>query len=230
MSRLPAMRRARVVGTFDSGLYEMDKSLACMHIEDLQKIMSLGQAVSAIEIRLKEMFDAPDVAKKIREDLGYPYWARDWTRTHKTLYRALNHQKSMMFVILILIVLVACFSITSVLIMMVMEKRKDIAILKAMGASDVSIGKIFVAKGMLIATTGALIGTGLGFAVCAVLQRYSFVDLPKNIYFFTTLPVRHQPLDVIVIIASTLLIGFVATLYPAIKALKTSPVDGIRNP
>jgi lipoprotein-releasing system permease protein len=133
-----------------------------------------------------------------------------------------------MFVILSLIVLVAAFSITSSLIMMVIEKTKDIAILKSMGATNRSIRKVFIFNGMSIGLIGTLVGMTLGFILCTFLRHYNFIDLPGDVYYFTTLPVKLEGLDVLLISAAALVICFLATLYPAHRASKLDPVEGIR--
>jgi lipoprotein-releasing system permease protein len=140
----------------------------------------------------------------------------------------LKLEKTVMFIILTLIVLVAAFNIASSLIMMVMEKKKDIAILKAMGATDSSIRKIFVFKGMIIGLIGTSLGALLGFGICALLSRYHFIELPGDVYYLTTLPVRLQLLDVVIIAVSALFICFLATLYPARQAARLDPVEAIR--
>ena len=133
-----------------------------------------------------------------------------------------------MFIILALIILVAAFNIASSLIMMVMEKTKDIAILKAMGATDASIRKIFVFEGLLIGALGTLLGVVIGFVMCALLEKYKFIELPGDVYYITTLPVRLETLDVFMIAAAAMVICFLATLYPAHQAAKLNPVEAIR--
>jgi lipoprotein-releasing system permease protein len=160
--------------------------------------------------------------------LGFPFWARDWMQMNQNLFTALKLEKTVMFIILTLIVLVAAFNIASTLIMMVMEKTRDIAILKTMGATNRHIRKIFVFKGLAIGCLGTIIGGIFGFAVCSILKRYPFIKLPGDVYFLTTLPVSLQAGDVVVIGLSTVLICFLATLYPSISASSLDPVEGIR--
>ena len=147
---------------------------------------------------------------------------------NKNLFSALKLEKKAMFVILTLIVLVAAFNIASSLIMMVMEKTKDIAILKAIGAGDKSIRRIFIMKGMVIGATGTLLGAILGFILCLTLKHYKFIELPSDVYYITTLPVRLQVWDVVIIAVCALGICYLATLYPARQASKLNPVDAIR--
>jgi lipoprotein-releasing system permease protein len=160
--------------------------------------------------------------------MGFPFWARDWIQMNRNLFSMLKLQKMVMFIILTLIVLVAAFNIASALIMMVMEKTRDIAILKTMGATNRHIRRIFVIKGLVIGVIGTGVGGVLGFVLCSILKRYPFIKLPGDVYFLTTLPVNLQALDVLVIGLSTVLICFLATLYPASNASSLDPVDGIR--
>ncbi|MFP4422455.1 MAG: lipoprotein-releasing ABC transporter permease subunit [Desulfococcaceae bacterium] len=226
--KVPAMRRFRVAGVFSSGLYEFDKALAYIALEDAQRLTDLGNAVTGIEIRVDDVDRADMVADQISNMLGFRYWAQDWKRMNRNLFSALRLQKTVMFIIMALIVLVAAFNIASTLIMMVMEKKRDIAILKAMGATDGAIRRIFVLKGMVIGGFGAAIGLGIGVALCAVLRRYRIVELPTDVYFFSTLPVSLEAVDVAVILVSTLFICFLATLYPARRASRLAPVEAIR--
>jgi len=228
VGKLPTIRQFRVVDTFESGLYEFDKGMAYVTIHDAQRILRLPDAVSGIEIQVNDIYRAGEISKRAADNLGHEYWAQDWMRMNRNVFSALKLQKTVMFIILALIVLVAAFNIASTLIMMVMGKIGDIAILKAMGATDRSIRKIFVYKGMAIGSMGTLLGTIGGFILSAVLKRYHFIELPKDVYFFTTLPVSLEPLDVIVTIVSTLAVCYVSTLYPARRAARYNPVEAFR--
>lgn len=224
--RLPAMKRFKVAGVFESGLY---KSFTCVRLEDAQKILKMGDAVTGLEIRVREIFNAGKIVEKINRDFGYTYWANDWTMSNQNLFRALKLQKTVMFIILTLIVIVAGFCITGTLTMTVIEKTKDIAILKAMGVTDASIKIIFVFKGMTIGFIGTVLGICYGFVICVLLKHYKFIDLPESVYYFTKLPVKLEIPDVALISASALAICFIATLYPAHRASKLDPVEAIRN-
>jgi lipoprotein-releasing system permease protein len=228
IGHVPAMKRFQVSDIFESGMYEYDGSLAFIHLEDAQKLLRMADSVTGIEVRVKDIYKAGDIADKIVSDLGFPYWARDWTQMNQNLFAALKLEKTVMFIILALIILVAAFNIASTLIMMVMEKTRDIAILKAMGATDKSIGKIFVIKGMVIGIIGTFIGVVLGFVLCKVLEKYKFIELPGDVYYITTLPVRMEILDIILIATAAIVICFLATLYPARQASKLNPVEAIR--
>jgi len=228
IGHVPAMRRFIVRGTFETGMYEYDGSMAYIRLEDAQKLLRMGATVNGIEARVTNIYEARQVSKKIVSKLGYPFWARDWMQMNHNLFSALKLEKTVMFIILALIILVAAFNIASTLIMMVMEKTKDIAILKAMGATNRSIRKIFVLNGMIIGTIGTLLGTFIGFILCGLLKKYKFIELPGDVYYLTTLPVQLEVLDVVVIASSALIICFLATLYPANQAAKLDPVEAIR--
>jgi lipoprotein-releasing system permease protein len=188
----------------------------------------MGSTVTGIEVRTKDIFAARDLAGKISEKLDIPYWSQDWMQMNKNLFAMLRLQKVVMFIILTLIVLVAAFNIASTLIMMVMEKNRDIAILKTMGATNKSIRRIFVFKGMTIGMIGTALGLVLGIILCGMLQHYQFIHLPGDVYFLDTLPVQLEIVDTIIIVSATLFICFIGTLYPAQQAARFNPVDGIR--
>ncbi|MEA3280767.1 MAG: lipoprotein-releasing ABC transporter permease subunit [Thermodesulfobacteriota bacterium] len=233
VGHMPAMKRFKVTGLFESGMYEYDASLAYIHLKDAQALMRIGDSVTGIGIRVNDIYSADIIAKKIASVLNIKYknrsyWARDWMQMNYNLFSALKLEKKAMFIILILIVLVAAFNIASTLIMMVMGKTRDIAILKAIGATDKSIRKIFIFKGMVIGAIGTFLGTCLGLAGCALLKRYKFIELPGDIYYFTTLPVRLELFDVAMIVSATMIICFIATLYPAVQASKLDPVEALR--
>ena len=233
VGHIPAMKRFRVTGLFESGMYEYDTSLAYVHLKDAQSILHIGDSVTNIGVRVKDIYKADTIAENIAANLNQKYktgsyWARDWMQMNRNLFSALKLEKKAMFIILTLIVLVAAFNIASSLIMMVMGKTKDIAILKAMGATDKSIKRIFVFKGMIIGLTGTVLGMCLGLTGCILLKHYKFIKLPGDIYYFTTLPVKLEALDVFVIVSATMIICYLATLYPARQASKLNPVEAIR--
>jgi lipoprotein-releasing system permease protein len=227
--QVPAMNRYVVAGIFESGMHEYDSHLAYVALDEAQRLLAIGDAVTGLEVRVDDIYRAAEIAAQVNSILGFPNWARDWMQTNHNLFAMLKLQKTVMFIILILIVLVAAFNISSSLIMMVMEKTRDVAILKAMGATNRSIRKIFVFKGMVIGAAGTLIGGLLGFLLCLLLKRYRFIELPGDVYFFTTtLPVRVEALDVLAVTAASLLICFLSTLYPARQAARLQPVEALR--
>ena len=229
IGHVPAMKQFQVTGYFESGMYDFDGTFAYIRLDDAQKLLRMDDAVSAVELRVEDVYHARKIADQITTGLGFPYWAWDWVRKNQNLFTALKLEKTAMFIILTLIILVAAFNIASTLIMMVMGKTRDIAILKAMGATDQSIRKIFVFKGMTIGVVGTALGVLFGSLLCTVLKHYSIVELTGDIYYFTTkLPVRLELLDVVIIVGAALAICFVATLYPARQASKLDPVEAIR--
>jgi lipoprotein-releasing system permease protein len=228
VGHIPSMKRFKVVALFESGMYEFDGSFAFIKLVEAQKILRLKNAISGIDVRVEDVYKAARIKEMIVEKLGFPFWARDWMQMNRNLFSALKLEKTVMFIILTLIVLVAAFNIASSLIMMVMQKTRDIAILKTMGATDRSIRKIFVFKGILIGSIGTSLGVILGFTLCYLLKRYKFIDLPSDVYYITTLPVQLEALDVILIASAAMIICFIATIYPAHQASKLNPVDAIR--
>ncbi len=229
IGHLPAMKQFRVTGFFQSGMYEYDQTFAFIHINDAQKMLRMGDSVTGIDIRVSDIYAARNIAEKIISELGFPYWARDWMQMNQNLFRALKMERWVMAIILILIVLVAAFNIASSLIMLVMGKTRDIAILKAMGATNKSIRKIFVFNGMVIGAIGTFLGLCLGLLLCTLLKHYDIYELTGDIYYFTTtLPVKVEIFWVLGIVSAAMAICFLATLYPARQAAKLDPVEAIR--
>jgi lipoprotein-releasing system permease protein len=226
---VPAMKPFRVSSYFESGMYEFDQTFAYIHLHDAQRLLRMGDAVTGVEVRVDDIYQARAVADAIVAQLGSEYYARDWMQMNRNLFKALKLERRVMFIILTLIVLVAAFNIASSLIMMVMGKTKDIAILKAMGATNRSIRKIFVFNGMVIGAIGTGLGLVLGIVLCSLLRRYNIHELTGDIYYFTTqLPVKMEAFDVACIVAAALGICFVATIYPARQAARLDPVEAIR--
>jgi len=224
---MPSMRKYRVAAVFESGMYEYDGFFAYLHIDDARKALRMGDAVTGLDVWTIDPNKVKTLREQILNTIGVSYWARDWIQMNGSLFAALELEKKAMFVILILIVLVAAFNIASTLIMMVMEKTKDIAILKTMGATDRSIQKIFVFQGTVIGSIGTGIGTILGVALCYILKEWKFIKLP-DVYAFAELPIQLEITDVLTIAGSAILICFISTLYPAYQAAKIDPVEAIR--
>ncbi|MCW7754201.1 lipoprotein-releasing ABC transporter permease subunit [Desulfobotulus sp. H1] len=224
---MPKVRRFEVTGLFSSGLYEYDGALCYVRIEEASGLLGMGDKVTGIGIWVEDVYKAEIIGEEIRDAFGWGFWTRNWMEMNKNLFSALKLEKTAMFVILTLIILVAAFNIASSLIMMVMEKTRDIAILMAMGATRSLIRRIFVLQGMIIGITGTCLGILAGVGLCLFLERYPIVKLPEA-YPFTTLPVLLEWGDVFVIGGASLLICFVSTLYPAMQASRMDPVEGIR--
>ena len=227
MGQLPSMKRFVVTDTFSSGMNEYDSALAYVHLTQAQQLAGMKEQISAIAVWIDNIFNVNAVRKELSAVGAYPFYIRDWMEINKSLFSALKLEKTAMFIILTLIILVAAFNIASALIMMVMEKTKDIAVLKAMGATRRTIRRIFIWQGMLIGTFGTLTGTVSGVIVSMLLEKYDFIRLPEA-YPFSTLPIDLECADVLVIAVSAIFICFVSTLYPSQKASKMSPVEAMR--
>ncbi len=228
MGRLPRMKAFRVTAVFHSGMYEFDSSLVYTSIPALQEFLGLGHRVTGLEVEIKDIYGAEQVGTVIEQKLGPPFYTRNWMQMNRSLFAALKLEKIAMFIILTLIILVAAFGIASTLFMMVMKKTRDIAILKSMGATRQSIMQIFMINGLVIGALGTAGGLGLGLGLCAILKKYQFIKLPRDVYYISTLPVTVQGLDVLAIIAAAMAISFVATLDPAWQAARLDPVEAIR--
>lgn len=228
VGRVPKSEPFRVVGIFESGMYQYDSAMAYVSLAAAQELFDLPEAVTGIEVRIKNIYDAGAVGARLIKGLGSDYYARDWMTMNQSLFAALKLERVTMFVILILIVLVAAFGIISSLIMLVMEKSRDIAVLMAMGAPAALIRRIFVMQGLIIGAVGTVVGLGLGLFICWLLSRYKFIDLPADVYPFTTLPVNVEALTVAVVAVSAVLICLVATIYPARAAGRLNPVEALR--
>jgi lipoprotein-releasing system permease protein len=227
VGHIPSMKRFIVKDTFESGMYEYDNSLAYVNLKEAQKLSSAGNRVSAIGIWIDNVFEVEKVKESLSSILKSPFYMRDWMEINKSLFSALKLEKTAMFIILTLIILVAAFNIASALIMMVMEKTRDIAVLKAMGATNKTIRVIFIFKGMIIGFLGTFLGTAMGVAACFILKKYDFIQLP-DAYPFSTLPVQLEFFDVFIIAVSAIIICFFSTLYPSYKASKMDPVEALR--
>jgi len=236
MGMVPRMKKFVVVGIFDSGFYEYDASLAFLSLRDCQKFLRMDDLVTGIEVKVVDIYKAGAVAKTIEKKLGYPYWSRNWMQMNKNLFSALKLEKRVMFIILSLIVLVAAFNIICTLIMVVMEKNKDIAILKSMGATAKGIMKIFILQGMIIGAIGTILGSIGGLAVALNLEKVSlsieklfgFKILPEDVYYLSELPSQVNYGDVFIIVAGTMFICFLSTIYPSLRASKLDPAEALR--
>ena len=222
----PKIRPFRVVGLFESGMYDYDASLAYISLEEAQRFFSLGRTATGIEVKVDDVFAADAVAKRIDARLGKGYMARDWMLLNRNLFSALRLEKTMMFLLLVLITLVASFNIVGTLTMIVTEKQREIAILKAMGATPQAIMRIFMLNGLVIGLTGTAIGIPLGYTFLYLIENYFTFD--QTVYFLSSIPVHVKALDVFLVAFSAILISFAATLYPSWQAAKLAPVSALR--
>jgi len=228
LGAFPRVARFRVSGIFESGMYEYDSSFAYVSLAAAGRLLGTSGGVTGIEVKVRDIYRAGAVASRIRERLGYPYWAKDWMQSNRNLFSALKLEKAVMFIILALIVMVAAFNIISTLIMVVMDKTKDIAILMTMGATRRTVRRIFALEGMLIGIVGTVGGTLLGGILCLLLARYRFIRLPSDVYYISTLPVDLSPGILLLVGASSVLICFLATFYPSRQASRIDPAEAIR--
>ncbi|RLB23549.1 MAG: lipoprotein-releasing ABC transporter permease subunit [Deltaproteobacteria bacterium] len=228
LGRVPNSKKFKVVGLFDSGMYEYDASMIYVSLSSAQKFLGIGNKVTGLEVKVKDVYKADELARKIQKILGYPYWTKDWKAMNRNLFSALKLEKITMFVILTMIILVGALNIISTLIMLVMEKTKEVAILRAMGASARSIMAIFVFQGLFVGVLGTIIGLFSGLGLCELLAKYKFIKLPSDVYYISTLPVKVQWGDVAIVTIAAIAISFFATLYPSLYASRVNPVEALR--
>jgi len=228
LGRVANEAKFRVMALFESGMYEYDSSLVYLSLDDAQEFLSLGSEVTGIELKVKDLDQSDRVGILVQDRLGYPYWTKDWKMMNKSLFSAIKLEKVTMFIILIMIVLVGALNIISSLVMLVMEKTRDIAILRTMGASSKSIMSIFIFQGLFVGLIGTALGLLSGSFLCHLLARYKFIKLPPDVYYITTLPVRLEWLDIVLIALAAVVISFFATIYPSFQASKVNPVEALR--
>jgi lipoprotein-releasing system permease protein len=234
---VPRMRRFRVTGIFQSGMYEFDRGLALIHIADAAKLYKLGDKVSGIRLALQDPLKAPSLVVKLARDLGGGFYVSDWTRNHVNFFRSIELTKSMMFVILLMIVGVAAFNIVATLVMIVKEKQTDIAILRTLGAGPPNILATFAIQGVVIGLVGTLLGAGLGTllshnleSLVAWLERTlgtHFLD--ASVYYMSDLPAYVEGMDVVRVCTVAFLLCAIATIYPAWRASRTAPAEALRH-
>lgn len=234
---LPRMRRFTVAGTFSVGMYEFDRGLAYIHFSDAQKLYRMKGDASGLRLRLHDMQKAPEVVRQIATDLGGGYFVNDWTRTHANFFHSVRLTKTVLFVILSLIVAVAAFNIVSTLVLVVREKRGDIAILRTMGAAPGVVLRVFVVQGVMIGLVGTLggvfVGVLLAFAVQPILRFLEWITgqllLDPSVYLINDLPARVEPLEIIFVAVIALVLSVFSTLYPALHAARTEPAKALRH-
>jgi lipoprotein-releasing system permease protein len=230
MMLMPAVKQFKVRSLFSSGMFEYDQSLVYIDIRDAQSLFNMGDAVIGISVKTTDPYAAAETAEKIVARAGgFPYRANNWIELNRNLFTWMKTEKKVMFWILSLIIMVAAFNIASTLIMVVMEKTRDIGIMKSMGARPSSVLRIFVFEGLVIGTLGTIVGSIAGYALAILLDRYQFVTLPGDVYPIETLPVEMQGLDFVLVAAAAVLISFAAALYPAWQASRLAPVEAIRR-
>ena len=228
LGMMPKMKKFRVAGYFEAGMYEFDSSLAFVNLKTAQEFFGYGDAISGIEVKTDNAYSASETAEKMEIELEGPFYTRDWMQMNRNLFSALKLEKIVMFIILTLIILVASFNIISNLIMIVIEKSSEIAILKTMGATNRGIMTIFMVHGLTIGFTGTFIGMAGGYLLCQLLMTYKFINLPADVYYLSYLPVKISLFDFTIVPLAAVIISFLATLYPSWQAAKTDPVEPLR--
>jgi lipoprotein-releasing system permease protein len=228
LGMLPKVRQFRVAGIFEVGMFEYDSNLVLTDLKAAQEFFDMGDTVTGVQLKLDDIYKAPAVRERVQKTLGFPLYAKDWMQMNRNLFSALKLEKFAMFIILILIILVASFNIVSTLIMNVIEKKREIAILKAMGATDRGIMNIFIMQGLFIGMFGTIAGVAGGYLLCYFLNTYQLIKLPADVYYLSHLPVKTQLFDFLVVSLSAIIISFLATIYPAWQAARINPVEPLR--
>jgi lipoprotein-releasing system permease protein len=234
---VPRLKRFEVVGVFAIGMYEYDRNLAYIQMGDAQRLYRMGETVTGLRVQLKDLFEAPQVVQTLAKDLGGGFYLDDWTRRHANFFRSIQLTKSMLFLILVLVVAVAAFNIIATLVMVVKEKRSDIAILRTIGATPNSILAIFVVQGIAIGLIGTLAGLALGTLISINLETLvhgleKLLDtrfLDAKVYFMSDLPAQVIWADVLKICSTAFGLCCLSTLYPAWRAARTQPAQSLRH-
>ena len=228
MGITPRFQRFTVGGYYDSGMYEYDDTFGFVDLGDAQAFNGMGGRVSGLSVRVEDMYAAPMIAQVLALSLAGDYRVIDWIQMNRSLFTWMKMEKKVMFIILNLIIVVAAFNIASTLIMVVMQRTRDIGILKSMGATSPAVMRIFMLQGLIIGIVGTAIGTVAGIVLSSVVDRYELIRLPGDVYFIDTVPVLLRTGDIVAIGAVAILICFAATIYPAWQASRLLPVEAIR--
>jgi lipoprotein-releasing system permease protein len=224
---IPKVRRFVVTGIMKTGMSEIDSAVVFMGLAEAQNFFDLEGAATNIEMKIRDVKNSRAVAERLQRELGFPYLAEDWTRLWPNLFSALQLEKTVYFLVLLLMILVGAFNIVATLVMVVMEKRKDIAILRSMGATRQSIRKIFLFKGCFIGVVGTVLGVLLGLLVCAFIAQYEFA-LPEGMFLISTVPVRVYWSNFLLVAVASFIVCLLASIYPSRQAAKLDPVEIIR--
>jgi lipoprotein-releasing system permease protein len=225
---LPRAKKVELRGVFDFGYFDYNATLVYMDMKDVQALFEMGESISGVALKIDDIYKAPQYARRIQEDLGYPYRGQDWIESNRSVFAALRIEKIITFIVLILIIIVAGFNIVGTLINMVKKKTKEIGIMRSYGFTAPKIMRIFIYHGTMIGIIGTLIGLMFAFVACQFLDQYQ-VSLPGDIYFIETLPVEMEFNDFLVTAIVAILISFLATIYPAKRATELTTVEALRN-
>ena len=233
---MPRLRRFRVVGVFEVGMHQYDSAMAYMHLEDAAKLFSYDEKVNGVRLKFTDLFDAPRITRDIEKDFGEDYWVKDWSKQHKNFFRALQTEKTVMFIILLMMVSVAALNIVSTLMMTVTDKESDIAILRALGMRPSSIMTIFIIQGAFIGLFGTIIGVSTGvpvalnvFEIVSWLEQLFNTDfLPSDVYYISDISADVKVSEVVIYALSAFSVTILATIYPAWRASRTLPAEALR--
>ena len=217
-----------VTDHFESGMYQYDDNYAFIHLEDAQRMLELGDAITDIHIHVADIYQAPEIRDRLADELGYPYQVRDWTQLFPEFFRWIELEKWAIFLALSLIVLVAAFNIMSILVMSVLIKTPEIGILRTIGCTVGEIYRIFIYQGLVIGGIGTFLGCLIGFALCLAQQRFALISIPGDMYFISSLPVDMSVVDFVMVAAISMVICLATSIYPARKAAGLMPVEAIR--
>ncbi len=228
MGMVPKMKKFELVGIFDAGMYDYNTGFAYISLPEAQKFYNMQGRVSGIEVRVDDIYNADKISDAIRSAVGYPYYTRNWIEMNKNFFSALKLEKIGMSLILVVIIIVASFNIIGTLTMIVMEKNREIAILKSMGAPSRSIMQIFMFAGLVIGFVGTTVGSLIGYGAVVLITKTQFISLPKDVYQVSHLPLSITGLDILSIAVTALGISFLATLYPSWQAARQDPVEVLR--
>jgi lipoprotein-releasing system permease protein len=228
MLQMPPVKQFVVTGYFETGMYEYDNTYVYISNQSAQELFRLGKRVSGIEVRLDDLYKANTVVTEIEKRLGFPYYPMTWFEMRKNLFSWMQLEKWAMFIILSLIIMVAAFNIVSTIIMVVMEKTKEIGILKSIGATSGGVMRLFLCLGVGVGIVGTALGLAVGYGLCWAQLTYKFFALPGDVYFISVLPVKMQMSDFLRIGLASILLCLVASIYPAKKAADMIPVEAIR--
>ncbi len=228
LGRIPLRQKFRITGYFSSGLYEFDMRMAFVSFHEAQKLFDIEGRANQINVKVDNAEDSVIVRGRIKEMLGSEYWVQDWTAANRSILDALKLEKYTMFVILAMIVMVGALNIISGLVMTVIEKSKDIAILRTIGATKKSIMTVFMVQGLFVGIVGTLTGTGAGLGICYLLKTYLHIPIPSDVYPVSELPVLVDPVDVLVVVIAGLFLSFLTTIYPSWHASRLNPVETLR--
>ena len=236
MGVVPRLKRFTVSGLFEVGMHEYDSALAIVHMADAQRVFKMGHQVSALQLRLDDMFAVRDVREAVAENIDDVLYMRDWTQQHSNFFKAIEMEKRMMFIVLTLIIMVAAFNIVSTMVMVVTDKQKDIAVLRTIGATPGSVQTIFIVQGLIIGTFGAILGVIGGVAISLNIDVivpfiegiFGFKFFPADIYYISKIPSDLHWEDVWIVSGLAFVLTLLATIYPARRASKIQPAEALR--